>query len=58
MPTISVLIPTYNEAENVKVLSEAIRTEMEKLAAYDYEILFIDNDSKDGTRERIREQCS
>lgn len=58
MQTISILIPTYNEAENVKALSAAIQKEMEKLAAYDYEILFIDNDSKDGTREQIRELCA
>lgn len=58
MATISILIPTYNEVENVKALSAAIQKEMEQLAKYDYEILFIDNDSKDGTRERIRELCA
>ena len=58
MRAISILIPTYNESENVKALSAAIISEMEKLPEYGYEIIFIDNDSKDGTREQIRELCA
>lgn len=51
---VSILIPTYNESENVVPLSEAIVGEFQKLPEYDYEIVFIDNDSKDDTREKIR----
>lgn len=54
MKKISVLIPTYNESENVEPLSEAIVAEFNKLPQYDYEIIFIDNDSKDDTRDKIR----
>ena len=44
---ISVLIPTYNEEENVVPLSEAIVAEFQKnLPQYEYEIVFIDNDSQ------------
>lgn len=57
MKKISVLIPTFNEEENVKLLSEKIIKEFEKLKKYDYEIIFIDNDSKDKTREIIRNLC-
>lgn len=58
MKKISVLIPTYNEEENVVPLSEAILTEVHSnLPAYDYEIIFIDNDSHDTTREKIRSLC-
>ena len=32
--------------------------EFEKLPQYDYDIVFIDNDSRDGTRERLRELCA
>lgn len=53
---ISILIPTYNEEENVRLLVQAIVKEFEtKLGEYDYEIVFIDNDSKDGTRVILRQ---
>ena len=55
---ISVLIPTYNEEENVVPLSEAIVAEFQKnLPQYEYEIVFIDNDSTDATRDKIRMIC-
>ena len=57
MKKISVLVPTYNEIENVEPMSNAIIEEMKKMPQYDYEILFIDNDSKDGTRDKLREMC-
>jgi glycosyltransferase involved in cell wall biosynthesis len=55
---ISVLIPCYNEEENVVQIAAAVSNEMEtNLPNYDYEIVFIDNDSKDSTRPLIREIC-
>lgn len=57
MKKISVVIPTYNEEENVVPLSEAIAKEFGKISGYDWEIIFIDNDSKDKTREKIRDLC-
>lgn len=55
MKKISIMIPTYNEEENVELLYEAIMNEFkEHLKNYKYEILFIDNKSKDNTREKIR----
>ena len=45
---ISILIPCYNEEENVKPMIEAIVHLFEgELSAYDYELVFIDNDSND-----------
>lgn len=59
MKKISVLIPTYNEEENVIPLSEAIIEQFEKyLPLYDYEIIFIDNDSQDTTRQKILSLCN
>ena len=59
MKTISFLIPTYNEEGNIQPLSEAIIKEMEKLGEnYDYEMVFIDNDSKDNTRPILRQMCA
>ena len=56
---ISVMIPTYNERMNARPIYEAVRDELKKSCpAYDYEILFIDNKSTDGTREIIRGICA
>ena len=51
MKKISIMVPCYNEEENVIPMSEALVAELEKLPQYDYEILFIDNCSLDTTRE-------
>ena len=57
--TISILIPCYNEEENVVPMSEAIVHLFEtELTQYNYELVFIDNDSQDKTRELLREICS
>lgn len=59
MKIISIMIPTYNEEENVDLLYEAVKNEFKcNLEKYKYEILFIDNKSKDNTREKIRNICS
>lgn len=58
MKKISILIPCYNEEENVGPMSEAIVDIFAKeLPQYDYELLFIDNDSSDNTRPLLREIC-
>ena len=59
MKTISVLIPCYNEEENVKPISAALVELFRKdLPEYNYEILFIDNNSTDRTRQYLREICA
>ena len=56
--TISVMIPCYNEVENARAIYEAVRNEIKtNLPEYNYEILFIDNKSQDGTRDIIRQIC-
>ena len=57
--TISVMIPCYNEEQNARPIYEAVRDELIKSCPdYDYEILFIDNKSEDGTRAIIRQICA
>ena len=58
--TISILVPTYNEEENVVPLAEAIIElfHRELMPRYQYELVFIDNDSKDGTRNQLRMLCN
>lgn len=59
MKKISILIPCYNEEDNVVPMSEAIvNLFTTELTAYDYELLFIDNDSHDNTRPLLREICA
>lgn len=55
---ISVLIPCYNEEKSVNELYARLSTVMkEKLPQYDYECIFVDDLSKDGTRSEIRKLC-
>ena len=58
MKKISILIPCYNEEENVGPISEAVVETLERdLPEYDYELVFIDNDSTDQTRPILRKIC-
>lgn len=58
MKKISILIPCYNEEENVVSISNAVEDELKQnCSQYDYEICFIDNCSTDNTRPLIREIC-
>ncbi len=58
MKTISVIVPTYNEEENVGLMYEALKKIFtEELKNYQYEFLFIDNKSQDNTRKILREIC-
>ena len=58
MKKISIMIPCYNEEENVVPISKAVVDEVTRnLPDYDYELLFIDNDSQDNTRPLLREIC-
>ena len=45
---ISVIVPTYNEAENIKKLIPMIDS---VLKDYDHEIIVVDDNSPDGTAE-------
>ena len=53
MKKISVMIPCYNEQDNVVPLTEAVEAQLGNLN-YEYEIIFVDNCSTDDTRERLR----
>mgnify|MGYP002601558672 FL=1 len=56
---LSVMIPCYNETENIIPISEAVIQEIStKLPQYEYEVLFIDNCSTDGTRKKLEDLCA
>lgn len=55
---ISVLVPCYNEQENVVGMANAILEQFDtKLLNYDCDLVFIDNCSTDNTRPLLRELC-
>jgi len=59
MKKISIMIPCFNEVENAEAIAGAVENIIkEKLSKYDYEIVFIDNCSTDGTRDVIKKLCS
>ncbi len=59
MKKISIMIPCWNEKENIRQITYAVKKELKKsLPEYDYEIVIIDNKSNDGTRDIIRTLCS
>lgn len=51
---LTVVTPCYNEEENAEPLYEAIRGMMARFPQYDYDHLYIDNASTDGTQAILR----
>ncbi|WP_423603762.1 glycosyltransferase family 2 protein [Sphingomonas sp. MS122] len=56
-PELSIVIPCFNEAENVRGIVAAVTAEAQRHAA-SHEIILIDNNSTDGTRDLMRELCA
>lgn len=48
---LAVVIPTYNERDNVRILVDRLRSALEGIS---WEAIFVDDDSPDGTAEEIR----
>ncbi len=55
MKKISIIIPAYNEEESLPILYERLTKLMENLNNYDFEVLFVNDGSKDKTIEIIKE---
>lgn len=51
LPALSIIVPTFNERDNVR---ELINRLDECLAGHDWEIVFVDDDSRDGTVDVLR----
>lgn len=50
MPALSVIVPLFNEEENVPILQRELAAALDGL---DYELVFVDDGSRDATRARI-----
>lgn len=54
MKLISIVTPCYNEEANVEALYKRVKEIVEKSGSYEYEHLFIDNASADGTQAVLK----
>ena len=48
---VSIVVPTYNERDNVEALCRGLQEALEP--AWDYEVIFVDDNSPDGTHEVV-----
>ena len=55
MKKISIIIPAYNEEESLPFLYERLERLMDSIKNYEFEILFINDGSKDNTLNLIKE---
>ncbi|MFH0754503.1 MAG: polyprenol monophosphomannose synthase [Candidatus Omnitrophota bacterium] len=55
MVDVSLIIPTYNERENIDALVDGVCRALDPRV---WEIVFVDDDSPDGTAQKIRERAS
>lgn len=55
MKIISIIIPCHNEENNISILAENIVSMANKLPQYSWQVIFVDDGSKDNTVEKIRE---
>ncbi len=54
-PTISIVVPLYNEVDNIEPLGNAIINAMKDAS---YEVVFVDDGSVDGSAEKAKEWCA
>jgi polyisoprenyl-phosphate glycosyltransferase len=59
MKKISIVVPCFNEQDNIIKMGNSLVSLMNgQLKEYDYEVVFIDNDSTDNTRSLLRVLCN
>jgi polyisoprenyl-phosphate glycosyltransferase len=55
VPFISVITPCFNEEQNIELIYRKVREAIISLPGYHYEHIFIDNDSKDSTVQKLED---
>ena len=53
--TVDIIVPCYNEADNIDAFYDAVQKVAEEAAGYDFSYIFIDDGSSDGTLEMIKQ---
>lgn len=51
---LSIVVPVYNEEDNIEKFYESVTEVMQGLATYDYEIIFVDDGSSDKSADILR----
>lgn len=54
IPSLSVVIPAFNEEENIEHIVKKL---LETISKYDHEIIFVNDGSKDATESKIESVC-
>jgi dolichol-phosphate mannosyltransferase len=54
-PELSVIVPCFDEEENVPLLADELRQELAAAEIDSYEVIFVDDASRDATAQRVRE---
>lgn len=57
-PALSVVIPAYHEEDNVPLLAEELRKELAAAGITDFEVIFVDDGSRDATAARARAEAA
>lgn len=55
MKKISIVIPAYNEEGNVAMIHQKIKEVFDDLSNYDFEIIFVNDGSRDNTQQKLEE---
>jgi dolichol-phosphate mannosyltransferase len=53
-PLLSIVTPCFNEEDNVDELHRRIKATIGGIVKYDFELIFIDNHSQDGTLDKLK----
>jgi dolichol-phosphate mannosyltransferase len=56
-PKACIIIPTYNERENMPIILDRLLSVFSKISDYDMNILIVDDNSPDGTARVAEEYC-
>ena len=51
LPQLTIIVPTFNEVQNIGIVVKKLE---ETLSSLDFEIIFVDDNSDDGTADAVR----
>ncbi len=54
---LSIIVPVFNEEDNIGYVYKRLRAMLSTIPKYDYEIIFVDNRSRDQSVDLIKEIC-